>query len=206
MDLAKMLACIELTETLSDDDFRIYRQTRTGLLSYPTDPDMALGQVGASTYLQMALRPHVVHVVSSCEAHHAATPEDIIQSCKIARWVIKTHLEGAPDLASDAKVQDRKEQLIAEAKLTLEAIREIALPRVDDPWTDASTLARAIELGILDAPHLKGSPWAKGTITTAIIEGASLAVDPETRRPLTERERLERILSDVAPVKIQGGR
>lgn len=205
MDLAKMLSCIELSEPLADEGFRIYRQTRTGLLSHPTDPDMALGQVGASTYLQMALRPHVVHVVSACEAHHAATPEDIIQSCKIARWVIKTHMEGAPDLTADAQVQDRKEELIAEAKLTLEAIREIAPPDVDDPWTDAATLARAVEMGILDAPHLKGSPWAKGTITTAIVGGASLAVDPKTHKPISERDRLERILSDVGSTQLQGG-
>jgi len=195
MDLAKMLACIELSEALADEDFRVYRQTRTGLLSYPLDPDRALGQLGASIYLQMALRPHVVHVVSACEAHHAAMPKDIIQSCKLAQWVIRTYLGGAPDLTKDPKVEERKEELVEEANLTLEAIREIAASGVDDPWTDPETLARAVKLGILDAPHLKGHPLAKGEIITAVVDGASLALDPKTLKPLPERERLERILS-----------
>jgi methylmalonyl-CoA mutase cobalamin-binding subunit len=195
MDLAKMLACIELSKPLEDGNFRIYRQTRTGLLSYPLDPDRALGQLGASIYLQMAIRPHVVHVVSACEAHHAATPKDIIQSCKVAQWVIKTHLEGAPDLTADPRVQERKEELIEEARLTLEAIREIASPGVEDPWTDAETLARAVKVGILDAPHLKGHPLARGEIITAVVDGASVALDPKTLKPISEWERLERILN-----------
>jgi len=197
MDLAKMLACIALAERMADGGFRIYRQTRTGLLSYPTDPEMALGQLASSVYLQMALRPHVVHVVSACEAHHAATPEDIVQSCKIASWVIKTCLEGAPELTADPQVQARKEELIAEAELTLEAIRELAGPEIEDPWTDPATLARAVKVGILDSPHLQGHLLAKGTIVTAIVDGASVAIDPQTRKPLSERERLERILDGL---------
>ena len=37
MDLAKMLAVLDLIEPLAGADFRIWRQTRTGLLSYPLD-------------------------------------------------------------------------------------------------------------------------------------------------------------------------
>ncbi len=39
MDLAKMLAILEMIAPLAGPDFRIWRQTRTGLLSYPLDPD-----------------------------------------------------------------------------------------------------------------------------------------------------------------------
>ena len=42
MDLARMLACCDLVEGLSDDSFTTYRQTRTGLPSYPVDEDAAL--------------------------------------------------------------------------------------------------------------------------------------------------------------------
>ena len=41
MDLAKMLACLELIAPLEGPDFQIWRQTRTGLLSYPLDPTAA---------------------------------------------------------------------------------------------------------------------------------------------------------------------
>jgi len=50
MDLAKMLATIKLIEPLADDNFRIWRQTRTGLLSYPADPDSARAHLAASVY------------------------------------------------------------------------------------------------------------------------------------------------------------
>ena len=106
MDLAKMLACLALIEPLVDEDtFRIYRQTRIGLLSHPLDPEAARGHLAASTYLQMALKPHIVHVVGHTEAHHAATAEDVIAACKIARRAIENALAGAPDMQLDPRVQ-----------------------------------------------------------------------------------------------------
>ncbi|MBU1662621.1 MAG: hypothetical protein KKD28_14245 [Chloroflexi bacterium] len=64
---------------LANADFHIWRQTRTGLLSYPVDSDTARAHLSASEYLQMALRPHVVHVVGYTEADHAATAADVIE-------------------------------------------------------------------------------------------------------------------------------
>jgi methylmalonyl-CoA mutase cobalamin-binding subunit len=51
MDLAKMLACLELIAPLERPDFRIWRQTRTGLLSYPLDPAAARAHLAASVYV-----------------------------------------------------------------------------------------------------------------------------------------------------------
>ena len=97
MDLAKMLACLELIEPLADETaFRICRQTRVGLLSHPLDPEAARGHLAASTYLQMALKPHIVHVVGHTEAHHAATAEDVIAACKVARRAIENALPARP--------------------------------------------------------------------------------------------------------------
>ena len=108
MDLAKMLACLALIEPLTDETaFRIYRQTRVGLLSHPLDPEAARGHLAASTYLQMALKPHIVHVVGHTEAHHAATAEDVIAACKVARRAIEDALAGAPDMRLDPRVQQR---------------------------------------------------------------------------------------------------
>ncbi len=193
MDLAKILACIELSESLADANFRVYRQSRTGLLSHPVDPDAARGHLAASVYLQMAIRPHIVHVVGATEAHHATTAKELIESVKIARRAIENALRGAPDMTADPVVQHRKGELIREAQVTLEAIKKLAGPNVSDPWTDPTTLARAVSTGILDAPHLKGSPIAKGQIVTQIIDGACLAIDPETGKPLNEAERLARL-------------
>lgn len=195
MDLAKMLAQAEIVDSLATESFRVWRQTRTGLASLPSDLDQAKGQLAASTFLQMALRPHIVHVVSHCEAHHAATPEDIVEAVKIVRGVIRNGLYGLPEVTLDPIVQERKEELLAEARVLLEAIRDLAPPGVADPWTDPATLTRAVETGLLDAPHLVGNPVARGELATRIIGGACLAVDPVTAAPLSEKQRVARLLA-----------
>ena len=195
MDLARMLACCDLVEGLSDDSFHTYRQTRTGLPSYPVDEDAARAHLATSVYLQMALRPDIVHVVSACEAHHAANADDIILNCRAARHVIEHCLQGMPDMERDPVVQHRREELTREALTLLEGIGTLAKDESRDALTDPATLAKAVSTGLLDAPHLKGSDIAKGQIVSRIVDGASKAVDPKTGRVLLESERVERVLS-----------
>lgn len=205
MDVAKMLAKLELMSSLEDEGFRIWRQTRTGLLSYPTDLDVAKGQLGSSVLVQMALRPHIVHVVSFVEADHAATPADIIQAVKIARGAIRQALLGLPDMASDPKVAARKDELVAEARVILDAIREIARPGCNDPWTDPVTLGRAVRIGLLDAPHLAGNPVARGKVVTRMVDGACRAWDPGSDTVLDEKDRVRRLLAEAANGVATGG-
>ncbi len=196
MDLAKMLACLDLIEPLARTGprpFRLYRQTRTGLLSYPTDLDEARGQLAASVYLQMALRPDVVHVVGFSEADHAATADDVIEGCKIARRAIRNARSGQPDLTCDPVVQRRRAELVAETRVLLEAIATLAPPGTADPWTDPATLAAAVTTGLLDAPQLRGNRFGRGEIVTRIVDGACVAVE-ERGRPFGEAERVRRVL------------
>jgi hypothetical protein len=194
MDLAKMLASLEIVEPLCGPGFRLWRQTRTGLASYPQNMAEARAHLAASVYVQMALSPHVVHVVSHSEAHHAATADDVVEACHLARRAIGNALRGAPDMTLDARVQARKHGLLAEAEATLAAIRDLAPAQVRDPLVDPLTLASAVTSGILDAPHLRGNAYAHGRIVTTIDRrGACVAVDPETRQPLAESERLARL-------------
>jgi hypothetical protein len=203
MDLAKMLAVLDLVAPLSPspdrgggwgEGFRIWRQTRTGLLSYPLDPDAARAHLAAGVYLQMALRPHILHVVGHTEAHHAATAEDVIEACKLARRAVENALRGQPDMAADPVVQERTAELVCEAQVTLDAIRILAGPQVADPLSDPANLARAVKVGILDAPHLRDNPFARGQIATRIdSRGACVAVDPATGRALSEQARLRRL-------------
>jgi hypothetical protein len=205
MDLAKMLACLEMIEVdeltsrpLSlrangekpGGGLRVYRQTRVGLLSHPLDPEGARGHLAAATYLQMALKPHIVHVVGHTEAHHAATAEDVIAACKVARRAIENAVRGAPDMTSDPGVQARKQELITEAQVTLDAIRGLAGPEIADPLADPPTLALGVTAGILDAPHLRNNPYGRGQIVTRIDgRGACVAVDA-AGRPVSEAQRL----------------
>lgn len=192
MDLAKMLSLLEMIAPLEDSSFHIWRQTRIGLLSHPLDPDAARGHLAASTYLQMALKPHIYHIVGHTEAHHAATAEDVIEASKIVRRAI-TNALGAPNMVHAPEVQERKEKLINEVRFTLEAIRNLADPAVDDPWADPATLTKAVTAGVLDAPQLMNNSFGQGTIRTQIMGGACEAVD-ESGRVLSERERLSKLV------------
>lgn len=193
MDLAKMLASLEMVATLAGPQFRIWRQTRTGLLSYPLDEEAARAHLAASIYVQMALKPHIVHIVGHTEAHHAATADDIIAASRIARRAIKNALRGQPDMTADAAIQARKAELMREAQVTLEAIKALASAEVADPLADPATLARAVTEGVLDAPHLKGNRFAHGEISTRIdARGACVVVDA-SGAPVSEEERLARL-------------
>jgi hypothetical protein len=193
MDLAKMLAKIELIESLHDKNFMSIRQTRTGLSCLSPDPDVAKGQLSSSCSFQMALEPKIIHVVGFCEADHAATPQDIIESAKIIQGIIENFSLGAPQILDDPRIKKRKEELVEEAKYLLQTLKNLAAGKVKDPWADPKTLARAIHKGLLDAPHLAGNPYASGKVFTQIRDGACHAVDPRSGKLLSEKERISRI-------------
>jgi len=193
MDLAKMAALLEMDAELENENFRVWRQTRTGLLSYPLEPAAARAHLSASIYAQMALHPHIVHIVGHTEAHHAATADDIIEACLMARRSIENALAGQPNMLQDPAIQHRKNHLMAEARLTLQAIHNLGSDTQADPFTDPHNLSEAVRLGILDAPHLKNNPFAPGTIQTRIINGSCEVVD-EAGKIIAEKERLFKYL------------
>lgn len=196
MDLAKMLAKIELAEGQAVPGFRLLRQTRTGLMSYPVNTAAARAQLSASVYLQMALKPDIVHVVSYSEADHAATADDVIESCRMAQHVIELALRDIPDMTADPVVQRRRDALVEDALVIVDAIRQLGAGKAADPLLDPDVLTRAVEIGLLDAPHLRGNPHACGKVHTRIVDGANLPVD-EHGKMLSEAERVQRILEEL---------
>ncbi len=205
MDLAKMLTALDLITPLAspsphfteqngenEGGFRIWKQTRIGLLSHPLDPEAARGHLAASTYLQMSLRPHIYHIVGHTEADHAATADDVIAASRVARRAIENAL-GAPDLTADPIVARRRAELAAETNAILDAIRALAGPDAADPFTDAATLARAVTSGILDAPQLVNNKFGRGEVRTRIVDGACVSVDG-TGNPISERERIAKLI------------
>jgi hypothetical protein len=189
MDLAKTLTVLDIIEPLERDNFKIWKQTRIGLLSHPLDPDAARGHLAAATYLQMALKPHIYHIVGYTEAHHAATGQDVIEASKIARRAIQNAM-GAPDMTADPLIQKRRKELAAEARAILDAIRSLAGPEAVDPFTDAATLTRAVTSGILDAPQLLNNKFGRGAVKTRVVNGACVSVDGNGK-PISEARRLE---------------
>ena len=189
MDLAKMLAKMQLIGTLHDDRFATYRQVRAGLLHLSPRPNIAKGQLSASTMLAVQLKPDIIHVVGYCEGDHAATPEDVIESCEIVHGALRNSLIGMPDMTIDPLVRERKDELLSEARVLLAAIQSLGNGD-SDPFACPRLLAHAIKTGILDAPQLRGNTFATGTVRTKVIDGAVYAVDPLTKRVLSESERL----------------
>lgn len=198
MDLAKMLAKLELIQSLEGPGFHVLRETRAGLSSFPVDPGRARGQLASSTMLQLALKPDIMHIVGFTEGDHAAGPEEVIESSRIVQGVIKNCvMDGMPDMTRDPVVQERKALLVLEARILLQAIASLAGPGVADPLAHAPTLVEAVRTGLLDAPHLRNNSQAPGRVVTRMVGGASVAVDPETKRPLPEAERIRRALEEV---------
>ncbi len=193
MDLAKMLAILEMIAALEDENFRIWRQTRTGLLSYPLEDNAARAHLATSIYLQMALKPHIIHIVGHTEADHAATASDVIAASLAARRSIENALAGQPDMTVDPTIQARKKYLIEQAQITLQAIKNISKESAEDPLTDPATLAQAVRLGILDAPQLKNNAFAPGAVRTRVLDGACETVD-ENGKIIDEQTRLQSYL------------
>ena len=189
MDLAKALAQIRVAEAFVDADFRIWRQTRTGLLSYPVDVARARAHLAESVYLQMTLHPAIIHIVGYTEADHAATAAEVIESSAMVQQVVETALYGQPDMSADPLVQARAAELVAEAHVLIEAIRRLGADAAEDPLSDPATLARAVQVGLLDAPQLKRNRFARGEIRSRIVNGAVVAIGPDNQ-PLTESQRL----------------
>ncbi|WP_371372117.1 hypothetical protein [Sporomusa aerivorans] len=192
MDIAKALAKIELHQALEDESFNIIRMIRPGLLSYPSDAEMAKGQLASTVFYGACLNPHIVHVVAFCEALHRATHREIIESIKIATQVLKVAYQGIPDFI-DVKVRDRKEQLKTEAMQIIEAVKNLG-SGYEDPLLEPTVIYNAIKVGILDAPCLAGFPVAKGKVRTSTLNGAQVIIDNNGVQ-LNERQRLSDVFS-----------
>jgi hypothetical protein len=197
MDLAKVLAQIELTQSLADADFRVYRQTRAGLPFLSGDEAVAKGQLAATTALQMNVKPHIIHVVGYSEALHAATPQVITESCKIVRGVVRSTLSGNAEALHDPRIKTRRDELISQANYLLDFIRQEYSNISEDPLADAAVLSDCIKRGILDAPHIVKGGEFKGTLQTRVRDGKCVAWDMESQRSMDETTRLKKLTGNT---------
>jgi len=123
----------------------------------------------------MNVRPHIIHVVGYSEALHAATPEVIVESCKIVRGVVRSTLSGNTEAQSDPRVKERRDELISETNYLLGFIKDEYSDVSDDPLADAAVLSDCIKRGILDAPHIVKGGEFKGTLQTRVRDGKCVA-------------------------------
>jgi uncharacterized protein (TIGR01319 family) len=112
-DLAKMKAAYELAEPLTRHfEFRIHRQTRSGLPSFPPNLNQAKGHLAFGIYTQLYMNPDILHVVTHSEAHHEASADDIIESCEIVKQVCWDFAKGnVPQIWEEPVVKERVSEL-----------------------------------------------------------------------------------------------
>lgn len=203
-DLAKMSAGMELATRISSNgspNRRIIRETRTGIESLSADMDMAKWQLARSTVLQMCLNPHVIHIVSYCEANYAARPEDIIDSSKLIRRAVRIFQENKEDIVkyihSDIVIE-RKDHLIEETSVLLNKIASLHSNYKNTPLGyiapyigDANILADALEKKIISAPGII-NPKYKGDFITKPNKYGMIDVVKDYTNPIiiNEQERL----------------
>lgn len=192
MDFARVLAMCEMVESLQDENFRTYRQTRAGLPLFNADLSVAKGQLAASTFMQMNLNPHIIHVVGYCEADHAADAAEVIESCKIVKGVIRHTVGERFSIKKDERINRRKEELIREAKVVLEFVYD-KYSYDPDPLLNPDILADLVKKGYLDAVHIVKGEKFKGDLTTSFVDGACVAIDKQTNRAVTEAVRLAKL-------------
>ncbi|WP_142412979.1 cobalamin B12-binding domain-containing protein [Hathewaya massiliensis] len=195
MDIAKMMAKVELLKDLESEDFKIIRMVRPGLLSYPADMDAAKAQLANEIFYGTYLDPDIIHVVSYCEAVDRATPKEIIESVKIAKRSYLIAKQGIPDFMADKRVYDRKETLKEEAMEIINSIIKIGQD-YENPLIQPEVISNAVKLGIIDAPCLKGFGDCKGAVNVRIKDGYHVLVDDKDN-VLTEKERIKGLVGKL---------
>jgi hypothetical protein len=209
-DLAKMAAGMEIAAQIAQGQNQapfIIKETRTGIESISSDMKKAKWQLARSTLLQMCMEPHIIHIVSYCEANHAATAKDIIDSSKLVRKAVHIFNKHKNDIRRELQtpvINERKDYLLNECNYLLKKIAELhpAYNRYSDskPLSfflgDENVLALAIEKKIVSAPGIINKKYKGNFITRPMKYGMINLVDNyENPRIMSEKERLNNTVS-----------
>ena len=193
MDLARVLAMIEIVEPLKSHKFKILKETRAGLSYFSNELHQAKAQLSLSTFYQMVVHPEIVHIVNYCEAVQAAEADQIVESVQIVNKIVEEAMDNPLSFDLDPEIQRYKEQLVNEAKETIIIIETMAkIQNIENPYTSQDFLFDLVELGIFDAPDLKKEFGHYGKIDTRIIDGKCVTIN-SIGQPESEKERLNNL-------------
>ena len=204
-DLAKFTAARDLIEEVrpTGNNSRIIIETRAGIEHFSTNMKVAKFQLARSVMLQMLMNPSILHLVSYCEADHAATPDDVIESSKILRRAVRVFREHEADIrkaVNDSFVKERHDFLINQAHILMEKIGHLgkmgqccASRQVAERLSDTQALQLAMKYRIMAAPGISDKKYA----TPEMITHAGKHGEIDCYRlwddviPLDEKERLD---------------
>ncbi len=203
-DLAKMTAGLEMARRISMGRLKpaqIFRETRTGIESLSADMEKSRWQLARSTFLQMCVDPHIIHIVSYCEANYAARPADIIDSSKLIRRAVRLFRENREDIMKEVEVplvQERRAYLIQESSYLLNEIAKLnpkyqpcPLERIAQYVGDEDVIATSIEKKMMTAPGIVNNKYKGDFFTKPLKYGMiNLVESYESACVVSERERL----------------
>jgi hypothetical protein len=160
-DLGKMSAARDIVERIRPQRHpaRVYLETRSGIEHFSADLETARFQLARTTLLQMILSPSMIHLVSYCEANHAATAEDVIESSMLVRRAVLLFKQNEPDLKKYLDhpiVVGRKENLLGEAQYVLTRIAALSSGGTDlcTTLSNPDVLFSALQNRIMTAPGI----------------------------------------------------
>lgn len=203
-DLAKMSAGMEMASRIARGRKRpapIFRETRTGIESLSADMNLAKWQLARSTFLQMCMDPHIIHIVSYCEANYAAKPADIIDSSKLIRRAVRLFRDNKEDILKEVNVPivtERKDYLIKETTFLLNEIAKLhplyepcPLESMAQFLGNEDVIASSIEKKIMTAPGIINHKYKGDFLTKPLKYGMINIIDDYSNpRIITEKERL----------------
>lgn len=208
-DLAKMAAAREIIEMIRPvgNNSSIYIETRAGIEHFSTDLDIAKYQLARTTLLQMIFCPDIIHLVSYCEANHAATVEDVIESSKIVRRAVQIFRENESELKkliNEPVVQERKKHLINEAKFVIKEIAKLSsyyttnlsMKSIYKCLSDPNALYSSMEMRIMSAPGITLEKFSNPDMLTKANEYGFIDCYEkwEDKQPMSEERRINKLL------------
>lgn len=205
-DLAKMSAGLEMARKISlgrKNPASIFRETRTGIESLSADMNLAKWQLARSTFLQMCMNPHIIHIVSYCEANYAARPADIIDSSKLIRRAVRIFRANQEDIMKEVNspiVKERKEYLINESSYLVNEIAKLnpkyqqcTIENVAQYVGDENVIASSIEKKYMSAPGIVNPKYKGDFLTKPMKYGMiNLVENYNSPRIISEKERLNK--------------
>lgn len=178
-DLAKMTAAREMVEVVRPVGHPAcaYLETRSGIEHFSTDPETAKRQLARTTLLQMLLSPSMIHLVSYCEATHAAAAEDVIESSMLVRRAVRLFKENEHDLKKHLAhplVVERSDHLLREARVVVdfmvryrgEKTRDGENAAAYDYLADPDVLWKALKHQVMTAPGITHPDYANPDLLT----------------------------------------
>jgi hypothetical protein len=145
------------------------------------------------------ISPSMIHLVSYCEADHAATAEDVIESSMLVRRAVRLFKENEPDLKKYLEypiVLQRKDHLLEEAHYVLARIA--ALSSGDDglckTLSNPDALHQALKNQIMTAPGITHPDYLNPSMLTKpnMYGFMDCYAHWEDAAPMREEERLSR--------------